>query len=177
MTFPVYDVEALSTFVGRPEQSFTEYADQAIADATLLFRMATCLEGIPESPEYAADLVERAILALADRIYLSQPHAQAMASPYTSENLGAYGYSKAAATSAVVSKENTGVFWFDEAVSALGVCDTADDIDSGGGIEVFEGDGQFVAGSWPGGSNTRLLGPEDMNGGGSSGWHGYGGQG
>lgn len=50
--------------------------------------------------------------------------------------------------------------WFDLAVSTLGVCDLEDRFSWGGGIEVFEHDAAFTAGS---GNNLRMLSPQDID--------------
>lgn len=158
MAYPVYTIEDLSSYSGRPQSAYTSYADTALAQATLLFKIGTCLADFPtEEPD--ASLAQYAILALADSIFLNQPYQQALATPFSSESIGSYSYTKSAASVAMGAK--TGVGWFDLAIDRLSVCDQLDDIPSGGGIEMFEHDGVFVQGQHVG--NARFLSPQDVH--------------
>lgn len=98
-------------------------------------------------------------MSMADSIHLSQPYAAAKSSPFSSESIGSYSYSKAA--KAVSKGETTGVEWFDLAIKNLSVCDTEDDLPMSGGIEVFENDASFVQGASLG--NFRMLSPQDID--------------
>lgn len=156
MTYPEYTKKNLADFSGRPEQSYTEYSTQAISQAVLLFKIGTCLAGLPED-KTKLELAEMGIMALADSIYLSQQYQAAAASPFSSESIGSYSYSKAAR--AVASGTATGIMWFDLAVSQLSECEQNDGIPTGGGIEVFEWDTTLTAGN---NGNLRALGPADI---------------
>lgn len=163
--YPEFTMEDLAKFSGRSvsEYSNAGYVPSAITQATVLFKLGTCLgDNWPDDPTNAL-LAEMAILSMADAIYLSQPFQVVLANPFSSETIGSYSYSKV--SGAVLSGIPTGVSWFDIAVSRLSVCDLANGIPMGGGIEAFEHDGVFVNGSLPG--NTRLLGPENIGGGSS----------
>lgn len=157
--YPIYTAKDLSDFSGRPEASYqpSGWIPQAVAQATLLFKIATCLNQFPDDPT-EAELAGYAIKAMADYAVLNQPYAQAAASPFQSETLGSYSYSKMASSAS--KGEKTGVMWFDIAVDQIGQCDKNDDVPSGGGIEVFEFDGLFGAALVPGNS-ARLLSPDD----------------
>lgn len=156
--YPIYNKDDLAAYSGRNVAGYPmPYTDEAIKQATLLFKIATCLNQFPED-QTQADLAGYAIKAMADYAVLNQPYAQAAASPFQSETLGSYSYSKMAGKAA--SGEKTGVMWFDIAVDQLGQCDKNDGIMSGGGIEVFEFDGLFTDALVPGNS-ARLLSPDD----------------
>lgn len=158
--YPTYSAQDLSDYSGRPVASYqpSAWIPQAVAQATLLFKIATCLNQFPDDPT-EAQLAGYAIKAMADHAVLNQPNAQAMASPFQSETLGSYSYSKMASSAS--KGEKTGVMWFDIAVDQLGQCDKNDGVFSGGGIEVFEFDGLF-GGALMGGNTARLLSPDDQ---------------
>lgn len=152
---PALTPQDLADFSGRSVDSYTNYSEQAIIQATLLFKIGTCLVALGDD-ETEAQLAKMAIAAFADHVYLARAYAKAAASPFSSESLGSYSYSKSA--SQVAKGEKTGVFWFDLAVEKLGRCHDNDDVPEFGGIEVFEHDGTFVV-SMEG--NVRLLSPQD----------------
>lgn len=149
--YPTFTADDLADFSGRPAASYPKYATtSALPQAVLLFKIATCRPTFPDD-ETEAQLARMAILAMADRATLSQKFQQIEASPFQSESLGSYSYSKMAGFAA--KGMTTGVTWFDLAVTTLSLCDTSDDIPSGGGIIAFEYDVPQV--SLPGG--MRLL--------------------
>jgi hypothetical protein len=158
--YPTFDVNSLSEFSGRPvgEYANSAYVPSAIAQATLLFKIGTCLgDSFPDDPTQA-QLATMAINAMADAIYIVQPFQTVLANPFSSETIGSYSYSKVA--SAVSGGLPTGITWFDIAISKLSVCDL-DGIPTGGGIEVFEWDATFTEGHLEG--NARLLSPKDLD--------------
>lgn len=157
--YPAFKKEDLGDFSGRPSQSYTKYADTAVSQALLLFKIGTCLAQFPDDP-MKAELAKNGILAMADSIFLSQRYQQAAASPFNSETIGSYSYSKVA--SAVSNKQSTGIMWFDLAVSQLSECDSVSDgIPTGGGIGMFEYDGVFVPAAGP--ETVRYLGPQELD--------------
>lgn len=157
--YPELTAQDLSSFTGRPAASYPATSvTTALAQARLLFKMSTCLANLPDD-EDELSLARYAILSYADFIVLTLPFAKAIASPFSSESLGSYSYSKAAAAAA--KGEKTGLMWFDLAVDRLGVCGDTDGIAEFGGIEMFENDGEFVAGS--SGANVRFLSPADID--------------
>jgi hypothetical protein len=156
--YPMLTKADLVTYSARPAESYRDaQVATALAQATLLFKIGTCLAALPDEPD-KAELAKMAILAYADHIVLSLPHAKALASPFNSESLGSYSYSKSAG--AVAKGEKTGVFWFDLAIERLSVCMDVDDALDYGGIEIMEHDGLFVKGSGEG--NVRYLTPGDV---------------
>lgn len=158
--YPPFTVDQLAGFSGRAVETYvSEVVATALDQATLLFKLGTCLKEFPEDPD-EAKLAQYAIIAMADHLVLQQKYQEALASPFSSETLGSYSYSKQAAEM-VMAGTPTGVMWFDLAVSRLGVCDVADGVPDGGGIEVFEYDGYFVPGVMAG--NVRLLSPDEMS--------------
>lgn len=158
--YPVFTKQDLADFSGRHVNSYKQYAElSALPQATLLFKIATCRPTYPSDPEEAL-LARMAILAMADRASLAQKYQEAEASPFQSESLGSYSYSKMSA--AASRGEKTGVMWFDLAVDRLGQCEQNDGIAGGGGIEIFEYDGRFGKPQAEG-DQARLLGPADFN--------------
>ena len=148
----------LSRFSGRPIESYGNQRalSTAIVQATLLFKIATCRSYFPEDAN-DAELATMAISAYADHIYLRLPFAKAEASPFSSESLGSYSYSKSA--SAAAKGDKTGIMWFDLAVDRLSQCDVESGIPSFGGIEVFEHDAPMVR---AGEAGLRMLSPQDL---------------
>lgn len=111
----------LAQFTGRPPATFGAYATEALAQATLMFRIVTKLTAYPDDPDLA-QLAKYAIMELADRLLLEQPFAEILVRPYQSETIGSYTYSRATATVAKVqSGMKTGLFWWDLAVEELTV--------------------------------------------------------
>lgn len=154
--YPVFDVDGLADFTGRPVDSYSDYATQAIKQATLFFKKATCLAQFPTDPDNA-ELATNAIYELADYFVLAQPYQTILATPFSSESIGSYSYSKM--VSKITSRQKTDLLWFDMAVSDLGQCDfMGGGAFSMGGIEAFEHDSPMVAGS---NGNRRLVGPAD----------------
>lgn len=156
MAYPEYDTQDLADFSGRPKASYRSYAATALSQARLLFKLATCLKELPEDSDMA-ELAKMAILAMADDIVLKQQYQKVISSPFSSESIGSYSYSKRAQQ--VQEGDKTGIMWFDLAVSNMGVCDINSDVPMSGGIEIFEHDGVFVQGQ---GNNTRMLAPSEL---------------
>ena len=116
-------VAQLATFTGHTEASFTGYATETLAQATFLFSIVTGLDEYPTDPE-ELQLAHYAILEMAYRIYLEQPNATVLASPYNSETIGSYSYSKGSSLTAQArSGSRTGLFWWDLAVAQLALGD------------------------------------------------------
>lgn len=157
MAYKEYSTADLVTFSGRPEQSYTAYASQALLQALLLFKIGTCLASPDDLDATHTELLNTAILAMADAIFLNQEHQAAVASPFNSETIGSYSYSKTA--KAVSAGQPTGIMWFDLAVTELSVCDRDDGIMMFGGIEMH--DSVLVAGS--AGANVRYLSPREID--------------
>jgi len=162
MAFPEFDVAGLAKFTGRPANSFTDYATEALEQALLFFKKATCLKSLPEDADDAL-VATKAVYQLADYFVLSQPYAEKLAAPFSSESIGSYSYSKM--VSKITRREKTDLLWFDLAVEELGQCGLGNLVgQTMGGIGAFERDGVVV----PQGDGTGyLLGPADMD---QSGW-------
>ncbi len=169
MAYPALGVNELSTFSGRPVASYPpSYPDQAIRQSVLIFKIATGLTDdlFPQPGTWQYDLAVMAILSEADDIILEQPFQAVRASPFNSESIGSYSYSKvggkslARAVSTIASDGKTGNIWFDLAVEQLGIVINAVDMPAYGGIEIFEHNEMMVRGNNP--HNMRLLGPSDI---------------
>lgn len=157
-SYPTWTISDLSGFSGRPDTDYTNpsYVPTALAQATLLFKLGTCLSQYPEDPIYS-ELAMNAVLAMAEAIYNVQGFQKVLSNPFSSETIGSYSYSKVAG--AVANGLPTGVSWFDLAVSTMGVCDL--DIPYGGGIEIGIHQVGYVPGLKPG--NLRALLPSDVD--------------
>lgn len=159
MSYPEYTKQDLADFTGRNIASFPTFVtNSALPQAILLFKIGTCLASLDDLTEDQLELAKFGILSMADAIHLSQPYALAVASPFNSESIGSYSYSKVA--KAVAKSETTGIMWFDMALDQLSVCDDLVGVLMGGGIEVFEHDATFVHGE---GGNSRMLSPQDID--------------
>ena len=86
--------------------------------AAALFLLASDLTTIPPANTSIGILVRHGILDMAWYIGTSLEDRDAMFSPFSSERIGSYSYSKAAR--AVSNKEETGVPFFDLALKYLG---------------------------------------------------------
>lgn len=137
--YPTYAGSDVATFSGEDIDDYTDYIDQAIKQATLLFKIGTCLAAFPDDP-ISAEIAENAILAMADAINGVQPFQKVLRTPFSSETIGSYSYSKL--SSAVSAGLPTGVSWFDVAVQKLSVCDQNLGLPTSGGTNVFEEDKQ-----------------------------------
>lgn len=159
--FPELSAADIAEFSGRPEEDYalSDYPEQALKQAKMLFKMGTCLTEFPDD-EFSAELATYGILAMAEALILSQPYNAALANPFQSETIGSYSYSKM--SGAVMTGVPTGVSWFDSAIQRLSKCGDSGIGGGGvnfGGIGMFEHQGEFAA--TPNG--VRFLGPEDFN--------------
>lgn len=161
MPYTTYTVQMLSNYTGRPAASFREpyTTSSAIPQALLLFKLGTCLASPDALTTDQKQLVDFAIMSMADAIQLASLYATVQANPFNSETIGSYSYSKVA--KAVQQGQPTGITWFDLAIEQLSVCETTDGLSMTGGIEVFERSGGYFA---PGhiGANVQFLTPADI---------------
>lgn len=141
--YPVPQISDLATFSGRPEASYTAFANNALLQATLVFTTLTQVTSqVLLTPDDQV-LALNGICAYADYVYLRQPYQQALAGPFTSETIGSYSYSKAYgevarnAQATEVTGEALGIYMFDLAVRMLSVRTRAGGVYTGG-ITVFE---------------------------------------
>lgn len=160
MTLAPPTVAELSAFTGRATVTFGAFAVEALAQATLLFTLATELEFYPLD-ENLVRLAKYGIMDMADKIYLSQPYQEATASPYQSETIGSYSYSKS--VQAVKKGDATGVMWFDLAVNKLS---HGDSIGATGSIEGMEWDGLTTSSS----GRAKIAGATGSHRDGRSAW-------
>ncbi len=161
MSYPTITRQMLADFTGRPLASFPEafVTTSAIPQATLLFKIGTCLASLDDLTEDQQQLALYAIMSMADAIHLSQPYQTALASPFSSESIGSYSYSKVA--KAIMGGLPTSIGWFDLAIDQLSVCDVGDGIVMQGGIEMPQYEGMIVPGSREG--NIRFLSPMEID--------------
>jgi hypothetical protein len=147
-------VSDLATFKGKSENFYTQFAEQALAQAALLLSIRTGLTAIPED-ESEALLANYAIMDLANQIYLESPYDEILAKPFSSESIGSYSYSKSA--SAARKGEDSGSMWFELALERLGNVDGDFDVNSGS-ISMFERANVYQDAE----GRSFVLGPDDI---------------
>ncbi len=139
MSYPAPTVANLAAFSGRDATLYTPYATAVLEQAALAFQFATGLTEVPTDPD-KAKLAGYAIMELADKLYLQQAYASSSASPFQSETIGSYTYSKGSPSS-TLDKATRGVklglFWWDLAIAELGVPGITGSVASGS-IKVWE---------------------------------------
>lgn len=146
----------LAAFTGRPEAGLGAFAPAALDQAALLFSITTALSEYPTEPDKAT-LARYAIMELADRLLLEQPHAQTMASPFASETILSYTYTKATKVAKKVEDGlPTGLRWWDLAVDELSAKDRS--VVSHSSIEAFERGPEYVDED----GRRHILGPQDL---------------
>lgn len=135
------DVDDLRLHMQKQDQFSTsgdpseeDFAEDALRRATNLMQLATELDTEPEDT-LEVEILREGILAMAHMILITGGEdREAMYAPYSSERIGSYSYSKAAA--AVASATQTGVPEFDIAVSLFST-----NVD---GVNRFNADGEKV---------------------------------
>lgn len=153
--YPVYTKDDVAQATGNDIDEYERsFIDEAITQATLLFKRGTCLAQFPDNPDDAAT-ARYAILYMADAIYFIQPWQKVLRNPFSSETIGSYSYSKL--STAVSAGLPTGVSWFDIGIAELSVCDTNGGAPMSGGWNVFEEH------KYPHGGYGVYLGPADQN--------------
>jgi hypothetical protein len=158
---PVPTTADLEIFTGRPAATFGGFADQALAQATLMLTLVTKLTELPDDPDLA-QLANNAIMELADRILLEQPFQAINAGPFQTETIGSYSYSRVTATTTKVQQGiKTGLLWWDLAVDRLSVLGSSY-LGFGGIDEIPEG---LVRNTDTGLWNIRNAAEDDDNGG------------
>jgi hypothetical protein len=157
--FAVPTIADLAQFTGRAEATFTAFADQALTQATLLFSLVTQCSDYSDDPNLRA-LARNAIMEMADRMYLEQPHAVDRSSPFTSETIGSYSYSTSGAAAALASKDGrpTGLFWWDLAIDELS-CAVGRSKVMSGSVTGMERADLYIDGN----GQRHILGPGDFD--------------
>lgn len=184
--YPVPVIADLANFSGRPAATYTGYANSALLQATIRFTHLTEITDPSQIQGFgaisAADnqlLAFNGILSLADNIYLQFPYQQAIASPFNSEMIGSYNYSKSAMGGAggtmsrlapaalELNLDKTGIVLFDLAVQMLALRTRAAGVFHDG-VSVFDrgerrpamGASLFIERD---DGRRFVLGPEDHN--------------
>jgi hypothetical protein len=175
--FPVPSLGALATWSGRPEASYTGYADSALLQATLMFTFVAELgaddwNGLTDDEQVLAN---NGIVSMADWIYLRQPYQQIIASPMESETVGSYTYSKpfpvearnVQAMELTLGNMATGIPMWDLAVQMLSRRQKTAGVFYGQ-VQVFEHirertDSVLYVRKEEGTGQTVLLGPADVD--------------
>lgn len=115
---PVPSLADLALFTGRAEGSFSAFAPQALLQATLLFSVTTGLEVLPDDSDLVL-LADYAIMEMADRFLGEQPYLAVRNSPFQSETIGSYSYSRTTLSKTVLAGLKSGLYWWDLAVEML----------------------------------------------------------
>lgn len=115
---PVPTVDDLAAFSGRGVDTYSPFAATVLEQATLLFSVITRRTEMPDDPAQAS-LLRYAIVEMAGRLYSEQQYADTLASPFQSETIGTYSYSKSATALQAKSGGATGLLWWDLAVDQL----------------------------------------------------------
>lgn len=153
-------VDELATFSGRPAGSYGGFATEALAQATLLFSLVTKLGDYPADPDLTK-LAKNAIMQMADRLVLEQPYQAMTASPFSSENLGGYSYSKSATFKTARDGGDTGLVWWELAVDELSQVDRS--IVASASYSVFDRDEAIVHVEGGGGFITGPGDPRELD--------------
>jgi hypothetical protein len=132
--YPTLAAKDVADYSGREADTYLDFIEQAVKQATLLFKIGTCLKSFPDDPGHA-ELATYGILAMADAIYLAQPYQAVLSNPFNNETIGSYSYSKL--TSAISNSLPTGITFFDMALQLLGQCDIEVSEIESGGIYIF----------------------------------------
>ena len=156
---PNYTREEMAEFLGRPVASFPSSVETKIKLAILLLKLATCRRTFPDDPFYQ-DVIKAAVFFMALDMSIKEKYEKHTASPFQSETIGSYSYSKMYNT--VQNKDSTGILWFDTAVDALSLCgleNTSGETSFSGGIHIFEYDYPAVG---IGTSEAMVLSPSEI---------------
>lgn len=152
---PAPSTDDLAAFTGRAVASYSAFADQALAQATLLFSVLTKREEYPTDPA-GRQLAFNAIMELADRIYLEQRYSEVKASPFQSETIGSYTYSKA--IQSAKNGQHTGLSWWDIAIDELSEVERS--LVSSGSLSALERDHVYTENDT---GRRYVLGPADFS--------------
>lgn len=95
-----------------------EWAQDALVESTDLMSMATDLEEDPDG-DLAQRVMTRGIVSMAHYLLVNFDDREAQFSPFSSERIGSYSYSKQQARAAAASGAETGVASFDQAVAYI----------------------------------------------------------
>lgn len=97
----------------------------ALQQATDLFWLATGLPDFPSDPQLLR-IAKNAILEFAQWLLVQDEHKTEIFSPYNSERIGSYSYSKLArAENSIHKNDPLGLFWWDKALSLFANSDTS----------------------------------------------------
>lgn len=93
------------------------WAAEVLCDATRLMQLATGLSAYPDDPALTR-VVRNGIMDLAQYLVVQRDNAEEEYTPFSSEHIGSYSYSKALTRAQynIANKLGTGVFWFDQAL-------------------------------------------------------------
>ena len=102
-----------------------DWAVLALQQATDLFWLATGLAEYPSDPQYSR-IAKNAIMEMAQWLLVQDENKTEIFSPYNSERIGSYSYSKLGrAENAIHKNEPLGLFWWDKAISLFYTADNS----------------------------------------------------
>lgn len=134
---------------------------QALKQAGFLLQvLGGCSDSPTEDP--CKSLFDNAIMDMANWMRASLPFVSAVASPFQSETIGSYSYSKAFRNVLLSgmsgNRVDTGVMWFDLAVRNC-ACGEESSAVAYGSTHVFEDDGVYISDA----GQRWILGPAEAN--------------
>lgn len=157
------DLAAFAEFLTVPVGTLGAADTQALKQSAFLLQILSgCADYPTEEP--CKTMFDNAIMDMANWMKNTLPFVAAASSPFQSETIGSYSYSKNFRSVLLSGLKGgdptTGVMWFDLAVSECGCGTEEDSLVGSSAITVFEHDGVYVA------ENGRrwVLGPEDAIG-------------
>lgn len=94
------------------------WAQQVLSDSAALMELGTGLSAYPSDTALAL-VMRNGIMDMAQNLEVIRDNAEELYTPFSSEHIGSYSYSKALtrAQYSIANKLGTGVFWFDQALS------------------------------------------------------------
>lgn len=138
--FPEYTVDDLALFANEIPEYFTEFGEEALAQAEFLVQERTDTFEFP-STERLQRAFKFAILDVALQLYLESYFLKYKNLPFQSEVVGSYSYSKGqTSNTTLLSSYPTGLKWLDILLWIMGK-DASIGLPTSGGVHVFDREG------------------------------------
>ena len=119
------DTDEYEDFVHGDVPDDEDWTESALQQATDLFWLATGLVVYPTDAQEER-IAKYAIMEMAQYLLIQDDNTTEILSPYNSERIGSYSYSKAAqARNSIQTGTPLGLFWWDRAISLFSTDDTS----------------------------------------------------
>jgi len=142
------DLDAFAEFLSVPVGTLGAADTQALKQSAFLLQLLSGCSDYPTA-DPCKTLFDNAIMDMANWMKNTLPFVAVVSSPFQSETIGSYSYSKnfrnILLTGLRGGDPTTGVLWFDLAVSECGCGSAEDSLMGSGGITVFEHEDVFTA--------------------------------